>query len=292
MSLTRRDVLVGLSAAAAAPACSRWSMTDPTPTPDASLTPGRQPFVFVAHGAPPLLDDVAWMDQLTRWGATLGKPRAIVVVSAHWEADVPTIGAPTSIPLVYDFYGFPERFYRIQYETPDATDVAARVRSLLTDAGARPADAPDRGLDHGVYVPLLAMFPRGDVPVLQVSLPLLSASRTLALGRALLPLRDEGVLVMGSGFLTHNLRAGMLSHTPAWASDFDAWAADALRRRDVDALVDFEAKAPGVRMAHPRTEHYLPVLVTAAALAEGGEVRFPTEGWWFGGFTRRSVQVG
>jgi 4,5-DOPA dioxygenase extradiol len=167
------------------------------------------------------------------------------------------------------------------------------VRELLGGAHAV-ADEPERGLDHGAYVPLVAMYPDADVPVLQASLPTLEPAELVRLGRALAPLRDEGVLIVGSGFLTHNPRAidtRAEAPVPGWASDFDAWAGDALARRDVDALVDYRRLAPGVRQSLPTHEHFVPVLVALGAALEGeGGVRFPIGGFWLGSMTRRSVE--
>jgi 4,5-DOPA dioxygenase extradiol len=166
------------------------------------------------------------------------------------------------------------------------------VRALLDGAGIRHVDEPERGLDHGVYVPLICMYPAADVPVLQISMPSLEPAELLAIGRALAPLRDDGVLVIGSGFLTHNLRALSLRETPAWARDFDAWTADAIARHDVDALVDYRARAPGVRESLPTHEHFVPVLATVG-MAPDDDVQFPITGfWWDGAMTRRSLQLG
>jgi 4,5-DOPA dioxygenase extradiol len=253
------------------------------------------PALFVAHGAPPLLDDASWVAELRAWADALPRPRAILVLSAHWEARPVTLGATRTVPLVHDFFGFPERHYRQTYPAPGAPELAARVRALLAPHGPV-AEAPERGLDHGAYVPLVAMYPAADVPVLQVSLPGLDPHALLALGRALAPLREEGVLVTGSGFITHNLgrivwRPG--AATPAWAREFDAWVADALVRRDVDALLDFEAKAPAVRIALPTTEHYAPLLAAVGAAADDPlPPSFPITGFWLGSLTRRSVQLG
>lgn len=253
------------------------------------------PAVFVAHGAPPLLDMPEWVAELRAWAGALPPPRAILVLSAHWEARPATLGATRTVPLVYDFFGFPERHYRQRYPAPGAPELAARVRALLAPLGPV-ADEADRGLDHGAYVPLVAMYPAADVPVLQLSLPGLDPREVLELGRALAPLRQEGVLVMGSGFVTHNLhrvdwRPG--APTPAWAQEFDAWAADALVRGDVDALVDFGRKGPGAAIALPTTEHYVPLLAAVGA-AEGSKARtrFPITGFWLGSLTRRSVELG
>lgn len=253
------------------------------------------PAIFLAHGSPLLLDDATWVAELAGWAAALPRPSGILMLSAHWEQRPVTIGATTPVPLVYDFYGFPARYYGVRYPAPGAPGLAGRVRTML-GPGQATADEPTRGLDHGAYVPLLAMYPRADVPVLQVSLPSLDPAALFELGRTLAPLRDEGVLIVGSGFLTHNLRT--VSFDPGapaagWAVEFDDWAADALRRQDVDALLDYRARAPGVRMALPTHEHFVPVLAALGAGAEhGGSVRFPITGFAYGSMTRRSVQFG
>ena len=252
----------------------------------------KMPVLFLAHGAPPLLDDAVWVRELADWANALPRPRAIVVVSAHWEQRPVAIGATRTVPLIYDFYGFPERFYRLQYAAPGAPDVAARVRGLMSAAGIATVDEPERGLDHGAYVPLMCMYPEADVPVLQISLPSMDARELFAMGQALAALRDEGVLVIGSGFITHNLRALSLRETPAWASEFDAWTADVVARRDHDALLDYRVKAPGVRESLPTHEHFVPLIVAAGA-APAETVAFPITGFWWGGaMTRRSVQFG
>jgi 4,5-DOPA dioxygenase extradiol len=255
------------------------------------MTTSKLPVLFLAHGAPPLLDDVAWMRELADWATALPRPRAIVIVSAHWEAAPLSIGAVRPLPLIYDFYGFAERFYQLAYPSPGAPDVAQRIRELMRAANRPVTDAPERGLDHGAYIPLIAMYPAADIPVLQISLPSEDPRELHALGRILAPLRDEGVLLIGSGFLTHNLRAPRAPEPPAWARDFDAWTADVLARGDHDALIDYRAKAPGVREALPTHEHFVPVLVSAGAATDAA-VTFPITGyWWNGSLTRRSVQL-
>ena len=252
----------------------------------------KMPVLFQAHGAPPLLDDAEWVRELADWGKALPRPKAIVVVSAHWEARPLSIGATRPMPLIYDFYGFPDRFYQLQYPAPGAPDVAARIRGLLAGANIAATDEPERGLDHGVYVPLLCMYPDAQIPVLQISLPSMDPRELLAVGRALAPLRDEGVLLIGSGFITHNLRALSLRETPAWASDFDQWTANAVNKHDIDALLEYRNKAPGVRESLPTHEHFVPLIVAAGA-APDATVTFPITGFWWGGaMTRRSVQFG
>jgi 4,5-DOPA dioxygenase extradiol len=254
----------------------------------------RMPAIFAAHGAPILLDDAGWVGQLASWARALPRPKSVLMVSAHWEEMHATLGATTPAPLVYDFSGFPEKYYRTRYPAPSALALAARVRDLLQAAGIPSAEDPARGLDHGAYVPLLAMYPSADVPVLQLSLPRLDPPALLALGRALAPMRDEGVLLFGSGFLTHNMAYAFQPGIPAWARDFDDWVADALARLDLDALANFRRRCPAARMALPTWEHYAPVLVAAgAADGEGARTSFPITGWWMdGAFTKRSVQFG
>ena len=252
----------------------------------------RMPVIFAAHGAPILLDDADWTGELAAWARALPRPSSILMVSAHWEERPTTLGATRPAPLVYDFSGFPEKYYRTRYPAPGAPDLAARVRELLGAERLAVAEDPDRGLDHGAYVPLVAMYPEADVPVLQVSMPGLDAPALFALGRTLAPLREEGVLIFGSGFLTHNMAWAFRPGTPSWAREFDDWAAGALSRLDEDALVDFQNRAPSVRLALPTWEHYAPVLVAAGAAAEAGaRASFPITGWWMdGAFTKRSVQ--
>ena len=254
------------------------------------------PVLFLAHGAPILVDDATWVAELAGWARALPRPQAILMVSAHWEQRPLSVGATTTVPLYYDFYGFPERYYQTTYPAPGAPALAARVRELVRASGRQVVDTPARGLDHGAYVPLLCMYPQADVPVLQISLPGLDAAELFALGRVLAPLRREGVLIVGSGFLTHNMRYAFVKGSrPGWATDFDAWCADALARKDADALIDFMARAPGARQSLPTWEHYAPVLVTAGAAADDprAEASFPVTGWWMdGAFTKRSVQYG
>ena len=267
-------------------------MSDTSP----NATAGLMPAIFLAHGSPLLLDDSVWVHELRRWAVSLPRPRSVLMISAHWEKAPVTLGATRTVPLVYDFYGFPQRYYEITYATPGAPELARRVRELLSPRGPV-ADDPQRGLDHGAYVPLVAMYPEADVPVLQLSIPTMDPATLLELGRALAPLRKEGVLLIGSGFLTHNLRAADLSGRstppPSWAAEFDAWAREALESRDAAALVDYRARAPGVRMALPTHEHFVPVLVTMGASVDRAErVTFPITGFAYGSMTKRSVQVG
>jgi 4,5-DOPA dioxygenase extradiol len=252
----------------------------------------RMPVIFAAHGAPVLLDDQVWVSELAAWARAMPKPASVLMVSAHWEQRPATLGATRPVPLVYDFYGFPAKYYQTTYPCPGASGLAARVRELLSQRHIAWADDEQRGLDHGAYVPLIAMYPEADVPVLQVSMPALDSAELFTLGRALAPLREEGVLVFGSGFITHNMRYAFRPGVPEWARRFDDWAADALRRFDVDALTDFQRRAPDAAVALPTWEHYAPLLVSAGAVGDAAPaVTFPITGFWMdGAFTKRSVQ--
>ena len=256
---------------------------------------GALPALYIGHGAPPLLDDAAWMKQLASWTHTLPKPRGVLIVSAHWEAAPLMLSAPgAATPLVYDFGGFQPRYYTLNYPTPDASALAREVSSLM------PVDSPvhqhpSRGLDHGAWVPLKVMYPLADVPVLQLSIPTSDPSRLLALGARLRPLRESGVLVIGSGFLTHGLpfltrEMVFGSEVPGWSSDFDLWASDALSRGDVEALTRFR-QAPGMPYAHPTADHFLPLFVTLGAASEpSAPVETVIDGYWMG-LAKRSFQV-
>ena len=173
------------------------------------MTPGRpvrMPSVFLSHGAPPLADDETWTHELAAWSDDLPRPEAVLVVSAHWESAPLTVSATETVPLFYDFFGFPHRYYEVTYPAPGAPDLADLRRKAHRGPGSPIHQDLTRGLDHGAYVPLVEMYPAADVPVLQVSMPTLDPSELFDIGRSLAPLRHEGALILGSGFSTHNLR--------------------------------------------------------------------------------------
>ena len=269
--------------------------TGPTPAgrmPAGRMPAGRMPAIYLSHGAPPLADDAIWPGQLADWAAKLPRPASVLMVSAHWEAAPLALGATSTVPLVYDFWGFPEKYYTVRYPAPGAPELAGDVRKLLRAAGTPVEDIPDRGLDHGAYVPLVEMYPDADVPVLQVSMPTLDPEGLYQIGRKLAPLRDQGVLIVGSGFFTHNLRAMSLDgQVSPVMSEFDHWGQEALAHGDLDSLLDFQHKAPAARQAHPRTEHFAPLFVTLGA-ADGDltAARSVIDGFWLG-LAKRSIQV-
>jgi 4,5-DOPA dioxygenase extradiol len=263
----------------------------------AAWTEGDDPMpaLYLGHGAPPLLDDELWTGQLASWAEELPRPRSILIVSAHWESVPLTLGATEpGVPLTYDFYGFPQRYYEMTYRSPGAPALAGRVKALMPDTEPV-ADRPNYGLDHGAYVPLMVMYPNADVPVLQMSMPTLDPQRLFEVGRRLRPLRDEGVLVIGSGFLTHGLP--FLTDfrpdaaPPGWSSDFDLWAKESLERGDVDGLMDFRRRAPGMPYAHPTVEHFAPLFVTLGAASDPEASPETAVEGFFLGLAKRSFQV-
>jgi 4,5-DOPA dioxygenase extradiol len=251
------------------------------------------PSIYLSHGAPPLFDDAGWMDELFAWSSSMPKPTGIVIVSAHWETAPITITTPdTRTGLVYDFGGFDPRYYTMQYATPDSSSLGSDVARRLSDIG-EVVNRP-RGLDHGAWVPLKVMYPLGDVPVVQLSLPTDRADILLTMGARLRDLREQGVLVIGSGFMTHGLPfitpAMIEGKVPGWSRDFDAWAWDAISAGDLDALADFRASAPGLPYAHPTVEHFTPLFVTLGAATDLGSARTVIGGSMLG-MSRRSLEL-
>lgn len=250
---------------------------------------GALPSLFVSHGAPFTLDDEQWLGELFAWAQSMPKPRAIVVVSAHWEqAPVALSGAAAGTPLYYDFSGFHPRYKTLPYATPDATDLARRLTGLLGRAPVH--EFTDRGLDHGAFIPLMAMYPAADIPVVQLSMPSLDPGALLKLGARLRPLRDEGVLVLGSGFMTHSFAVFRQPELAAATKAFDEWAVDALSRGDADALAGYRTKAPGAAVAHPTADHFVPLLVTLGAADDPGSAVSAIDRMVMGNSTR-SVQL-
>ncbi|WP_246129754.1 DODA-type extradiol aromatic ring-opening family dioxygenase [Verticiella sediminum] len=204
---------------------------------------------------------------LRQLGASLRDLSAIVVVSPHWQTMGIRVAGVARPATIHDFGGFPAPLYALKYEPPGAPALAADIVGMLAEAGMPATIDPQRGLDHGAWVPLQYLKPSADVPVLQVSLPRdMDVEGALRLGQVLAPLRDRGVLIVGSGSLTHNLYE-FRSHVrdPEYAQEFADWIAAAIARRDDAALVQYRARAPHAERAHPTQEHYLPLLVAAGA---------------------------
>ena len=227
------------------------------------------PSLFVSHGAPTFAIEPGLAGaQLGALGHALGKPRAIVIVSAHWMTRGVAITAASSLETIHDFGGFPRALYAIEYPAPGSPELAARVQQVLLSRGVVASLDTHRGLDHGAWVPLMHMYPDADVPVVQVSIPVdTDETKAFELGRALAPLAEEGVLVVGSGSLTHNLyefRTGDVQEA-AYAREFTEWIRQAVLEGDTEQLVHALKRAPHAARAHPTTEHFLPLLVAAGA---------------------------
>ncbi len=255
---------------------------------------GPMPSLYLSHGAPPLFNDPHWIAQLSDWALAMPKPTAVLIVSAHWEAAPVMLSSPeAATALVYDFYGFPQRYYRMTYPTPAAHGLAERVAAAMPDS--EPVHiAAGRGLDHGAWVPLKVMYPLADVPVLQLSMPTHEPARLMALGRRLRQLRDQGVLIIGSGFMTHGLpfaTPAMFEHNvvPGWSSEFDAWTAHALTTVDWDELARFR-HAPGMPFAHPTAEHFTPLFITLGAATAPAAPTTVIDDFQMG-FAKRSIQM-
>lgn len=232
------------------------------------------PSLYISHGSPmtalqPGLTGI----RLTELAAALPRPRAIVVASAHYLARQPLVGGAAQPPTVHDFGGFPRALYELHYPAPGNPGLAARIAERLDQAGLAARIDPQRGLDHGIWVPLRLMYPEADIPVVPLSIqPLLGPAHQYAVGRALAGLRDEGVLLIGSGSITHNLhdfRAGYdADHEAHYVRPFIEWVEQRLAQGDTDALLDYRRQAPFAERAHPTDEHLLPLFVALGAAGE------------------------
>jgi 4,5-DOPA dioxygenase extradiol len=241
-----------------------------------------------------LLDDALWTSQLQAIAAKIEKPKAILIVSAHWEsAPITLSNAQASTPLVYDFSGFDRKFYEMTYNSPDATALAAKIAAIMPKGET--VHQSQRGLDHGAWVPLRVMYPDADIPVLQMSMPTSDPGSLMEIGKRLQPLRDEGVLIIGSGFLTHGLPYlrdwSIDAVAPTWSSEFDHWAAHALEKGDIDTLASYRDLAPGVRYAHPTVEHFTPLFITLGAATDTSAAPQTLIEGYFMGLSKRSILV-
>ncbi|NNG03495.1 MAG: dioxygenase [Inquilinus sp.] len=239
------------------------------------------PSLFVSHGAPTLaIEDGAAHRFLKGEGAMLPRPRAILVVSAHFDAPVATLTAADRPRTIHDFRGFPDRLYDIVYAAPGAPEVAREAANLLSAAGIDCRLDAERGLDHGAWVPLSLAYPAADIPVLQLSLcTAAGADHHLRLGEALRPLRDRGVLILGSGGATHNLReffSGRHGHDdppPAWVSGFADWVAAAVEQGRIDDLQAYRSLAADGARNHPSEDHFLPLFAVLGTALPGEPAR-------------------
>jgi len=237
---------------------------------DRSLARLPLPSLFVSHGPPNMvLDDIPLRGVLAELGRMLPRPTAILCVSAHWVSEKPTASLAVRPATIHDFFGFDAALYEIVYPAPGAPEVARRAVELLSSAGIEAGLDPERGLDHGAWEPLMLIYPDADLPVAQLSLPPVSAAKQIRIGRALAPLRDEGVLILASGTAVHNLQQWRVDPrgTPDWAQEFEDWLVATVGAGDIEAIGDYRRRAPAARLAHPTEEHFLPLPL---ALGAGG----------------------
>lgn len=255
------------------------------------------PSLFVSHGAPTLaVEQNDTVEFLKGLGGALGRPSAILCVSAHWGTGVPAVSAAERPETIHDFGGFPAELYRMRYPAPGAPALAARAAGLLKDSGFKCRVDPDRGLDHGAWIPLKLMYPEADIPVTQLSAqPQSTPAEHFRVGRALAPLRREGVLVLATGSATHNLaRIGRGGSTPVWATEFDGWLQRKITEGAYEELFDYRRLAPHAEVAHPTDEHLLPLFVAMGAGADGERPRGESlhRGWTWGSLSMAAYSFG
>ena len=263
-------------------------------SPVEQLGPRRMPVLFAGHGSPMnAIEDNTWSRALVALGTNLPEPKAIVCISAHWFVGGTFVTANPMPRTIHDFGGFPQELFEVQYPARGDVDLAKRITSLLAERRAE--ERTDWGLDHGTWSVVKHLRPKADVPVLQVSIHRsLPGSAHVAIGRALAPLRDEGVLVIGSGNITHNLRDAFSNRgreTPQWATNFDADITRALEQRDEAFLVRALDTEIGQR-SHPTPDHYLPLLYAYGATSDADAVTSPITGFDWSSLSMRSVRFG
>jgi 4,5-DOPA dioxygenase extradiol len=254
----------------------------------------RQPAAFLAHGSP--LSGLGGDDHaaaLQAYGERVTGMKAILIVSAHWQVSRPLrVTAWDHAPLLYDFGGFPDQLYSLTYPAPGDPGVAARVARTLVAEGQPTRFDTERGLDHGAWVPLRLAWPEAKVPVLQLSMPFLEPQELFQMGRALRPLRNDGIVVLGSGGIVHNLRKVRLENKSApiedWAAGFDTWVARQIEERNLDALLAYRSAGPYARLAVPTTEHFDPLFIALGSAFADEKIVPIFEGFQYGNLSMRS----
>ncbi|GKU88889.1 hypothetical protein SLEP1_g3101 [Rubroshorea leprosula] len=259
---------------------------------------GLKETFYISHGSPTLCIDetIPARHFLKSWKEKVygERPKSILVVSGHWDTDVPAVNTVDTHDTIYDFYGFPDAMYKLKYPAPGAPVLAKRVKELLMASGfKRVVEDRKRGLDHGAWVPLMLMYPEADIPVCQLSVQSeKDGTYHYHMGKALAPLREEGVLIIGSGSTTHNLRTLQFNSTSVapWAQAFDTWLRDALLEGRYDDVNQFQEKAPNARMAHPWPDHFYPLHVAMGAAGEKSKAKLIHESWGLGTLSYASYQ--
>ncbi|XP_065876042.1 extradiol ring-cleavage dioxygenase [Euphorbia lathyris] len=254
---------------------------------------------YLSHGSPMMSIDESiparQFFQSWRNDICTETPKAILMISGHWDTRDPSVNVVSRNETIYDFYGFPDPMYKLKYTPPGAPELAKRVKELLIESGfKRVQEDSKRGLDHGAWVPMMFMYPDADIPVCQLSIQSeKDGSYHYNMGRALAPLKEEGVLIIGSGATTHNLRALQSHHagsTPSWAVEFDTWLRDALLQGRYDDVNQFYEKAPHGKMAHPWPDHFYPLHVAMGAAGENAKAKQIHQSWSNGSLSYSSYQ--
>lgn len=255
------------------------------------------PSLFISHGSPdlPLYPQQPAPQFLRQLGDRIGQPQAILVISAHWMTKVPMVSAAAQPETIHDFWGFPPSLYELTYPAPGAPELAEQVAKLLLQAGLNAEVHPSRGLDHGAWEPLLLMYPQAQIPVTQLSIqPQQGTAYHLQLGRSLAALRQQGVLILASGAVTHNLRsfgAYAVDAEPVdWAVEFETWLTAAIQQGDVDALIDYRHRAPAAVQNHPTDEHLLPLYVALGAAGDAAKGEVLHRSFAYGTFSMAAYQ--
>jgi 4,5-DOPA dioxygenase extradiol len=254
------------------------------------------PALFIGHGNPMnAIEESIYAAAWREAAASIPRPRAILCISAHWETEGTCVTAMEKPKTIHDFYGFPDALYQVQYPAPGSRSLAERVRQLVSSTAVRPDDGYSWGLDHGAWSVLRRMYPAADIPTVQISLDRSQHPRFhYDLGRELHALRQEGVLIVGSGNMVHNLR--LLQWNAAgphpWAAEFDRLAAELILAGEHDRLVAYPALGEAARLSIPTNEHYLPLLYILALQQAGEAVSFFAEGLTLGSISMRSVRIG
>lgn len=255
------------------------------------------PTLFISHGAPTMpLEKIPAREFLAELGSKYHNAKAVLCISAHWETSRPAVNAIIDPETIHDFFGFPSELYKIKYPAQGSPELAAHAADLIKDAGLACDTDEKRGLDHGAWVPMMLMFPKADVPVVQLSIQHdLDPAKHLVLGQAIAALRHEGVLILGSGGAVHPLGYAPLGYgapTDGWAIEFDEWLTDAVIRGDREGLVNYRTVAPYPQRAHPRPDHFMPLLTALGAAGPDGRGRVIHHSWYWGDLGMGAYQFG
>jgi 4,5-DOPA dioxygenase extradiol len=261
------------------------------------MTGSKLPTLFVSHGASTMaIEPISAREFLVGLGSRYSGVETALFVSAHWATGAPTINATERPDTIHDFSGFPGELYEINYMAPGAPDLAARISRRLDEAGIGCDVDTHRGLDHGAWVPAMVMFPKEEIPVAQLSIQdHLDPTAHLAVGRAIAGLRNENVLIIGSGGAVHPLGYGPFGPgvpTSDWAVQFNDWLRGAVEAGDAQELTDYRARAPYPQRAHPYPDHYMPLLVALGAAGDGAKGKVLHESWYWGNLGLASCEFG